>query len=233
MSNQESVFRGIARNVRWRDQPNAPMVLSFRIEQVDSVGNIERYIPIEMKGLVGIQGSLEDGDEIEVVGDLDSSGNISHPDIVRNLTTQSQILRQGFLPLIEEHFRLFREDNQSTEISQRISITGKLYTRFLALFPAFFILIFFAVASSFVYVLFSDIKTSREFDKKIREHQQNWEENQRLIEEQLREREEDERSAEEAARKREEEMKKWEEEMKKEEERLRQDFEEEREKIRQ
>ena len=90
MVNDKKVFRGVARNVEWREQDNCT-VLAFRIEQTDDEGNVINYTPVELREIM-IKGTLVDGDKIETVGEIDTEG-ILIPKRIVNLRTKGCITR--------------------------------------------------------------------------------------------------------------------------------------------
>ena len=89
----KKAFRGIARNVNWRKKGGEyPIdVLTFRIERRDNEGNVTDYVPVTMKG--HIKGNLVDGDEVEVVGKIDSDG-LLNAETIYNIRTKAYIRTQ-------------------------------------------------------------------------------------------------------------------------------------------
>ena len=87
----KKAFRGIARNVNWRKEKEYFDVLTFRIERRDNEGNIIDYVPVTMEGY--IKGNLADGDEVEVVGKIDSDG-LLNAESIYNIRTKSYIRTQ-------------------------------------------------------------------------------------------------------------------------------------------
>lgn len=96
---QESIFQGIVRNLEWREKNYGVRssgssrtvggietsevrterydryeILTFRIEQVDSNGNIN-YVPVYLKARE-IEGVLADGDEVGVTGRIDETRTV-------------------------------------------------------------------------------------------------------------------------------------------------------------
>ena len=84
----KKAFRGIARNVNWRKEKEYFDVLTFRIERIDNEGNVIDYVPVTMEGY--IKGNLADGDEVEVVGKIDSNG-LLNAESIYNIRTKSYI----------------------------------------------------------------------------------------------------------------------------------------------
>jgi len=84
----KKTFRGIARNVNWRKEKEYFDVLTFRIERRDNEGNIIDYVPVTMEGY--IKGNLADGDEVEVVGKIDSDG-LLNAETIYNIRTKAYI----------------------------------------------------------------------------------------------------------------------------------------------
>jgi len=87
---KEGTFRGIARNVQQR-QENGYTVLTFRVEQIDNVGNVLGYTQVELRE-PRIRGTLVDGDEVKVVGKIDKEGILS-PKQILNLRTGAHITK--------------------------------------------------------------------------------------------------------------------------------------------
>ena len=89
----KKAFRGIARNVNWRKKGGEyPIdVLTFRIERMDNEGNVIDYVPVIMEG--HIKGNLVDGDEVEVVGKIDSDG-LLNAETIHNIRTKAYIRTQ-------------------------------------------------------------------------------------------------------------------------------------------
>ena len=89
----KKTFRGIARNVNWRKKGGEYSidVLTFRIERIDNEGNVTDYVPVTMKG--HIKGNLVDGDEVEVVGKIDSDG-LLNAETIYNIRTKAYIRTQ-------------------------------------------------------------------------------------------------------------------------------------------
>ena len=89
---EEGTFRGIARNVQWMDRHPSD-ILIFRIEQMDKKGNILGYIPVELDEVKysKISGALADGDEVEVIGEVNRNRILSNPKKVFNLNTKSVV----------------------------------------------------------------------------------------------------------------------------------------------
>lgn len=82
-------IRGIARNVTWNPGPDESQILSFRVEVVDDVGNVEGHVPVE--GLYPkVSQILADGDEVEVCGPLRSTGTLD-PTLVVNVQTGARL----------------------------------------------------------------------------------------------------------------------------------------------
>jgi hypothetical protein len=78
-------IRGIARNVTWHAGPDESQILTFRVEVVDDVGNVERHVPVE--GLYAkVSGILADGDDVEVEGPVRDEGTLD-PTLIRNVKT--------------------------------------------------------------------------------------------------------------------------------------------------
>lgn len=92
MKSGESTSQGIVRNVQWREK-NGYTILTFRIELLDDEGNITSYVPIELRETM-IQGSLVDGDEVNVRGTMNSQG-ILIPSQILNVRTNSYITKTG------------------------------------------------------------------------------------------------------------------------------------------
>jgi hypothetical protein len=88
MANAKRTFRGVARNVEWREENNFP-ILTFRIEQTDDEGNVVNYTPAELRGMF-VKGNLVDGDEVEATGEIDPEG-ILIPKRIINLRTKACI----------------------------------------------------------------------------------------------------------------------------------------------
>lgn len=89
---KESVFRGIARNVEKRLE-DGYTVLYFRVEQIDSEGNVIDYVQVELRE-PRIRGTLVDGDEVEVMGKIGKDGILS-PKTILNLKTNANITKSG------------------------------------------------------------------------------------------------------------------------------------------
>jgi hypothetical protein len=91
MKSEKSTFRGIVRNVNWREKGGEhPIdILAFRIERVDSEGNLIDYIPVTMEGR-HIKGNVVDGDEVEVTGKIDKEG-LLNAESIHNLGTHAYI----------------------------------------------------------------------------------------------------------------------------------------------
>jgi hypothetical protein len=92
IAGEEGVFRGIARNVEQR-QENGFTVLTFRIEQIDKEGNISGYVQVELRD-PRIKGTLVEGDEVEVVGEIGQDGLLI-PTRILNLKTKAYISKSG------------------------------------------------------------------------------------------------------------------------------------------
>jgi hypothetical protein len=92
IAGEEGVFRGIARNVEQRLE-NGYTVLAFRIEQVDNEGNITGYVQVELRD-PRIKGTLVDGDEVEVVGEIGKEGLLI-PKKILNLKTNAYISKSS------------------------------------------------------------------------------------------------------------------------------------------
>jgi hypothetical protein len=92
MVGEEGVFRGIVRNVERRLE-DGYTVLAFRIEQIDNEGNIVGYIQVELRD-PRIKGTLVDGDEVEVVGEIGKEG-ILIPKKILNVKTKAYISKSS------------------------------------------------------------------------------------------------------------------------------------------
>jgi hypothetical protein len=68
-------------------------VWSFRVDRYDASGNLLQPVPVEVKGEI-INGSISDGDWVELPGDW-KSGQIAQPEFVKNLTTGATV--QGYV----------------------------------------------------------------------------------------------------------------------------------------
>jgi hypothetical protein len=85
-------YRGIARNVQQREEGGFT-VLSFRVERVDREGNILDYVQVELRD-PKIRGTVVDGDEVEVQGEIDEYG-ILIPERIQNLRTQARVSKSS------------------------------------------------------------------------------------------------------------------------------------------
>jgi hypothetical protein len=92
IAGDESVFRGIARNVEQRLE-NGFTVLAFRIEQIDAEGNIIGYVQAELRD-PRIKGTLVEGDEVEVIGEIGEDGLLK-PEKILNLKTRAYISKSS------------------------------------------------------------------------------------------------------------------------------------------
>ena len=135
----KGAFRGIARNVQQRVEDSFT-VLTFRVERLDSTGNILDYIQVELKD-PKIRGTLVDGDEVEVEGEIDKEG-ILVPRRIRNLRTSSYITKassgKGFIlflpPFILGALGFFIGSTTRSIGSIEGALTGFIAGCFLAVF---------------------------------------------------------------------------------------------------
>ncbi|NOQ23059.1 MAG: hypothetical protein GQ565_10495 [Candidatus Aegiribacteria sp.] len=96
MKRGKGIFRGIARNVEWRNEGKFTVVFC-KLEQVDEDGNITNFVPVTIREKK-ILGNLNDSDEIELGGKIKADGMLK-PKIVYNKTTQAY-MKQPKLPLV-------------------------------------------------------------------------------------------------------------------------------------
>ena len=66
------VVEGQARDVQARSDTDwftktEKAVLAFRVQRFDELGNLERLVPVEMRGMA-FEGSVHDGDRVRVTG---------------------------------------------------------------------------------------------------------------------------------------------------------------------
>ena len=93
-------FQSRTENQSSLSTPQAPRIWTiwtFRVECLDTQGNRIALVPVEMRGL-SFQGSITDGDSVEIRGSASSRGTI-RPGEVRNLTTGA-VVRSSGKPLI-------------------------------------------------------------------------------------------------------------------------------------
>jgi hypothetical protein len=92
---QDQICSGVVRNVEWHeDTANKKStvnkyILTFRLEQVDSIGNVTGYLPVEFP-VWQFQNIVSSGDEVEVFGRRKSNGIFS-VNWIRNFATSASI----------------------------------------------------------------------------------------------------------------------------------------------
>ena len=89
---EKGAFFGIVRNVERRLE-DGYTVLAFRIEQIDNEGNIVGYIQVELRD-PRIKGTVVDGDEVEVIGEISKEG-ILIPKKILNVKTKAYISKSS------------------------------------------------------------------------------------------------------------------------------------------
>jgi hypothetical protein len=89
-------FQSRTENQSSLSTPQAPRIWTiwtFRVECLDTQGNRIALVPVEMRGL-SFQGSIADGDSVEIRGSASSRGTL-HPGEVRNRTTGAVVRSSG------------------------------------------------------------------------------------------------------------------------------------------
>ncbi|WP_129311466.1 hypothetical protein [Streptomyces sp. L2] len=88
----EGQVRGTQVRSEYRGQNQPEVILSFRVERYDAVGNRILLVPVELRGL-SIEGSLADGDRVRAGGRMKSG--ILRVTRVENLTTGTSVVAKG------------------------------------------------------------------------------------------------------------------------------------------
>jgi hypothetical protein len=84
---------GVARDVKFRSEPNSEQVCTFRVERQDAQGSPLPPVPVEMRGL-SFSGSLSNGDWVQLPK-LPRGGRTLEPRAVVNLTNGARLERKG------------------------------------------------------------------------------------------------------------------------------------------
>lgn len=102
LDRERTTVTGVARNVTWRESQAVP-VLTFRIEQVDEVGNVTGYVSVRSTS-TEIKDVVTDGDEVEVIGTLTENGILELEELANRTTgatfTPSSNRLLGWLALV-------------------------------------------------------------------------------------------------------------------------------------
>lgn len=91
LGGKRTTVTGVARNVTWRESQ-----ITFRVEQVDDVGNVTGYVSVEGTTIES-KDMVTDGDTVEVTGTLNENEVLELKELENQTTGATFTLSYGFL----------------------------------------------------------------------------------------------------------------------------------------